>query len=72
VCVKGEYKVYTNPTPSNYSKYKNKEKYTHIIILKTHIIYTYPKRKKNEKEKNKKKKHINFAHPNKWSNSLAQ
>jgi len=70
--VKGEYKVYTNPTPGNYSKYKNKEKYTHIIILNIkRDKNTHTQKEKNEREKNMKKNHINFAHPNKWSDSLA-
>jgi len=57
-------------TPENYSKYQNKEEYTHIIILNIKKDKnTYPNRKKMRKKK-MKKNHINFAHPNKWSDSL--
>jgi len=66
--VKGEYNVYPNPQTNNHSKYQNKEEYTHTIKLNI-------KRDKNMKEKgeekNIKKNHINYAHPNKWPDSLA-
>ena len=70
MCVcEGRTQCVPTPTLDNYSKYKNKEEYTHTIILN---IKKYKKtHTKNEKEKNMKKNHINFAHPNKWSNSLA-
>ena len=57
--------------PENYSKYQNKEEYTHTTILnikgdkKKHIP------KKKWERKNMKQNNINFAHPNKWYDSLA-
>ena len=51
----------------------NTKEYTHTTIpnIKKRQEYTYLKRKKNGERKNMKKNHINFAHPNKLSNSLA-
>jgi len=65
VC-EGRTQCIPKPTPDNYSKYKNKEEYTHTIILNIKKTHT-----KKRKKKNMKKNHINFAHPNKWSDSLA-
>ena len=58
------------PTPGNYSKYKNKEEYTNTIILNIKKDKRSTNKKKRER-KNMKKNHINFPHPNKWSDSLA-
>jgi len=64
VCVKGEHNVYLNQ---------------HLAIIPNtkiknniHIQLFYKKEIKRLKKgrKNMKKNHINFAHPNKWPNSL--
>jgi len=68
VC-EGRTQCIPKPTPGNYSKYKNKEEYTHTIILNIKKIKKKHIQKKWERN-NMKKNHINFAHPDKWSDSL--
>ena len=71
ICVcEGRIQCIPKPTPENYSKYQNNKECTHTIIpnIKRDKIHI-PKQKKWER-KNMKKNHINFAHPNKWYNSL--
>jgi len=66
--VKGEYNVYPNP---HLTIIPTTKRHTHTTIpnIKKTQEYTHPK--KNREKKNMKKNHINFTHPNKWSDSLA-
>ena len=52
MCVcEGRTQCIPKPTPNNYSKYKNKEEYTHTIIqnIKKKIKKTHTKKKEKEK-----------------------
>ena len=72
MCVcEGRTQCIPKPAPSNYSKYKNKEEYTHTIILNIKKRLKETHTQKKWERKHMQKNHINFANPNKWFDSLA-
>ena len=70
--MKGEHNAYLNPHLAIIPNTKIKKiEYTHTIILNIKKDKKHIPKKNNEKRKNMKKNHINLAHLNKWSDSLA-
>jgi len=58
MCVcEGRTQCIPKPTPGNYSKYKNKEEYTHTIILNIKKIKQTHTKKKMRKKKYEEKPH---------------